>query len=329
MMPALLLLAIGLLIALLGVLLRWRASVERQFAALKDSQQRAEERQLAQGEFAHEMKGWLSSSQQVQQHVSQHLQQLRAAFDERRRLDEANRQSLSRLEEIIAGTASKGSAGENILHEVFQQLPQDMVVRRVRIGGGEVEYALQLTNQKLLPIDSKWGSTSLLEEFERATDEHERDRLREDIDAGVTKHVLQVEKYIDPTLTVPWAVAVIPDAAYRLVRKAHVEAQRRHVFIVSYSLAVPYLLSFFHLSMQYNRSVDLEQLATHLADIQRTVEQMTSLLENNFERAGKMIQNGAAEYRQLLGRVRGSVTAITTSREQSTSTSQPAEEVIA
>jgi len=326
-MLAILLVVVAVLVVLLWLFLQWRVvpRMDKQLEAVKDTQQRFEDRLVSQGQLAAEVKGLLHTGQQVQQQVSQSLQQtlgalhqVRASLDERRVLDDANRQSLNRLEEVLAGAASKGGAGENILHEVFQQLPQDMVLRRVRIGGGEVEYALRLTNQKLLPIDSKWGSTALLEQVERAASDQERNRLRDEVDAVVTRHVLQVEKYIDHSMTVPWAVAVVPDAAYRVIRKAHIEAQRRHVFIVSYGLAVPYLLSFFHLYLQHSRSIDMDQLASNLSDIQRTIEQMTLLLENQIERAGKMIQNAAGDYRQLLGRLRGSVSAMSTPQRPDT-----------
>jgi len=312
------LLGIGIILIGLVVLGLFIWKLNGQLAGLKESHARFEERLVSQNQLAAELKGLLSAGQQAQQQVSSSLQQtlgaieqLRSAFDERRRLDEANRQSLSRLEEIIAGTSSKGGAGENILHEVLQQLPPDMVLRRVAIGGGEVEYALRLTNRKLLPIDSKWGATSILESLEAAQDDSQRQRLRDEIDQAVVRHVLQVAKYIDPGLTVPWAVAAVPDAAFRVIRKAHIEAQRRSVFIVSYSLVVPYLLSFFNLHLQYASSIDLEQLSSHLLEIQRTIEQMALLLENSIERAGKMIQNAAVDYRQLLGSLRGSVAAMT------------------
>ena len=295
-----------------------------QLGGLKESQARFEERLVLQGQLASELKGLLSAGQQHQQQVSSSvqqtlgaIQQLRSAFDERRQMDEADRKSLGHIEDIIAGTSSKGGAGENILHEVLQLLPQEMVLRRVPIGGGEVEYALRLTNQKLLPIDSKWGATSLLEGLEAAQDESQKQRLRDEVDQAVVKHVMQVEKYIDPGLTVPWAVAAVPDAAFRVVRKAHIEAQRRRVFVISYSLAVPYLLSFFNLHLQYASSIDLEQLSSHLMEIQRTIEQMALVLENSIERAGKMIQNAAADYRQLLGSMRGSVAAMTKPQQAS------------
>lgn len=311
---------IGCLIGLLWLFIWWRLipKIESKIDFLKESQSRFEQRLVLQSELAQELKGLLSTGQQTQQQLSTNvqqtlgaLQQLRTQFDERRRVDDMNRQSLSRVEEIIAGTASKGRAGENILHEVLHQFPQEMVLRAVPIGGGEVEYALRLTNQKLLPIDSKWTATDLLQALDASQDDDQRQRLREEVDNTVMKHVIQVEKYIDPTLTVPWAVAAIPDAAYKVIRKAHIEAQRRHVFIISYGLIVPYLLSFFNLHLQYASSVDLEQLSSHLMEIQRTIEQMALVLENSIERAGKMIQNAAVDYRQLLGSLRGSVVAMT------------------
>ena len=73
--------------------------------------------------------------------------------------------SIRRLEAIIAGTQSKGLAGENILEMVFAKRPAEWQVRNFRVGGRPVEFGLRLLNNLILPIDSKWAATNLLEQF--------------------------------------------------------------------------------------------------------------------------------------------------------------------
>ncbi|MCI0397296.1 MAG: DNA recombination protein RmuC [Chloroflexi bacterium] len=83
----------------------------------------------------------------------------------RQQLDQQNADALRRLEAIIAGTQTKGLAGENIIDLVFSQLPADWQARNFRVGNKVVEFALRLPNKLVLPIDSKWPATYLLEQF--------------------------------------------------------------------------------------------------------------------------------------------------------------------
>src|SRR3989442_12028607 len=71
--------------------------------------------------------------------------------------------SLRRLEAVVAGSASRGAAGENILARAFSQLPPDLLERNAAFGSRVVEYALRLPGGRLLPIDSKWTSAASLE----------------------------------------------------------------------------------------------------------------------------------------------------------------------
>ena len=52
--------------------------------------------------------------------------------------------SLRRLEAVVAGSASRGAAGENILARAFSQLPPDLLERNAAFGSRVVEYALRL-----------------------------------------------------------------------------------------------------------------------------------------------------------------------------------------
>jgi len=64
-------------------------------------------------------------------------------------------ESLRRLEAVVAGSSTRGAAGERILERALSQLPPDLLERNVAFGGRVVEYALRLPGGRLLPIDSK------------------------------------------------------------------------------------------------------------------------------------------------------------------------------
>src|SRR5688500_4040680 len=97
------------------------------------------------------------------------------------KLDQAA-DSLRRLEAVVAGSSTRGAAGENILARALGQLPPDLLELNVAFGNKIVEYALRLPGGKYLPIDSKWTSVGVLERLEATGDApQERKRLSDQV----------------------------------------------------------------------------------------------------------------------------------------------------
>src|SRR2546423_1061315 len=69
------------------------------------------------------------------QNVQVGLAELRASVTARQDIDRRTADSVRRLEMIIAGTQSRGAAGENVLEVVFGTLPAEWQVRNFRVGG--------------------------------------------------------------------------------------------------------------------------------------------------------------------------------------------------
>src|SRR2546425_12808094 len=123
------------------------------------------------------------------------------------------------------------------------------------VGGKVVELALRLPGGKLLPMDSKWVSSVALEQLaEPGLDANRRAQLTGQVEREVERRVREVSQYIDPAITSPFALAVIPDAAYDLRRSAIVNAYSRHVMVVGSSMALPYLLTLYQLHLQFART---------------------------------------------------------------------------
>src|SRR5260370_8232546 len=93
------------------------------------------------------------------------VERLGSALVARQSIEDEARSSLKRLESVIAGSSTRGAAGEHILEEVLKHLPPEMLQRNVWVGGKVVELALQLPAGKLLPIDSKWVPTAALDQL--------------------------------------------------------------------------------------------------------------------------------------------------------------------
>jgi DNA recombination protein RmuC len=235
------------------------------------------------------------------------LEGLRSAVSARQPIEEEARSSLKRLESIIAGSSSRGAAGERILEEALRHLPPEMLQRNVWVGGKVVELALRLPGGKLLPMDSKWVSSPALEQLaEPGVDANRRAQLMATVEREVERRVREVSQYIDPATTTPFALAVIPDAAYDVCRSAIVTAHHRHVMVVGYAMALPYLLTLYQLHLQFARTVDMEKLQSALIDIERQVDVLEGILENKLQRSLTVLQNAYTEGRQATAKIRAS-----------------------
>jgi len=197
------------------------------------------------------------------------------------------------------------------LEEVLRHLPPDMLQRNVWVGGKVVELGLRLPGGKLLPIDSKWVSSGALEQLSNpALDAPRRSQLEGQVEREVERRVREVSQYINPEVTSTFALAVIPDAAYDVCRGAIVEAHKRHVMIVGYGMALPYLLTLYQLHLQFARTIDMENMQSALIDMERQLDVLEGMLENRLQRAVTMLQNAYGEGKQVSARIRASAQSI-------------------
>jgi DNA recombination protein RmuC len=219
-------------------------------------------------------------------------------------------ESVRRLETVIAGTQTKGLAGENVLEVVFAKLPIEWQVRDFKIGGKCVEFALRLPNNLIMPIDSKWTATNLLEQFVNTDDIQEQQRFKKAIEDVVIQKAKEVRKYIDPSITVNFGIAVIPDAVYDLCMGIQTEIFKMNVVLISYSMFVPYLLLVFQMSLKNSQSIDLQKLDAYLQTIQESVTSLQDELDGRFSRAITMMNNSRDDMRAILGKIGGSLTSL-------------------
>ena len=275
-----------------------------QAAAVAELRQRLDTGGLTQESRASELRERLAQTQSV-------VERLGSALVARQSIEDEARSSLKRLESVIAGSSTRGAAGEHILEEVLKHLPPEMLQRNVWVGGKVVELALQLPGGKLLPIDSKWVSSGALEQLaEPGLDATRRAQLAAQVEREVERRVREVSQYIDPAVTSTFALAVIPDAAYDVCRGAIVSAHRRHVMVVGYAMALPYLLTLYQLHLQFARTVDMERLQSALIDVERHLDTLEAILDNKLQRALTMLQNTYTEGKQVSARIRSAAQSV-------------------
>lgn len=238
------------------------------------------------------------------------LAQIQVADEVREGREQEARDVLKRLETVLAGTKSRGIAGENILASILAQLPPELWEMNLAINNKPVEFALRLPHGRLLPIDSKWPALSALERLQDAVDPLERKALAEEIQGEVKKKVREVIKYLDPDRTIQLGVLAVPDAVFDLCVEAHVEAYKHGVIIISYTQAIPYLLSLLQVVHRFGTQIDTARLSQALRTIADALERLDGEVDGRLSRTITQLQNSRDDLKAHLGRVRHGVTGL-------------------
>ena len=231
------------------------------------------------------------------------LTELNSHSRARHELELRTADSVRRMESIIAGTHTRGLAGENILELVFAKLPADWQVRNLKVGDKVVEFGLRLPNNLVLPIDSKWTGTHLLEQFLHSDNPLEQRRLKSQIGETVIARAMEVRKYIDPNITPGFGLAAIPDAVYDLCPGIQADIFELNVVLVSYSMFLPYLLLVFQTVCKTSQSLDLQKLDGYLAVIQDSARVLQDEIEGRISRALTMLGNSRDDMRANVARI--------------------------
>jgi DNA recombination protein RmuC len=221
----------------------------------------------------------------------------------RRQLDRAT-DSLHRLETIVAGSGSRGAAGEGILSRALSQLPPDLLETNAAFGGRVVEYALRLPGGRLLPIDCKWTSASHLERLEATDDPAERRRLRERVIRDVRTRLREVTRYLDPDRTLSLGVLAVPDAVHATTPETHAEAWRQGILVVPWSLTLPFLLVLYRLAVRFASVPGAGDRQEALSRIAGELRLMDETLEGRLSRALVQLTNARDDLRSRLADAR-------------------------
>jgi DNA recombination protein RmuC len=238
------------------------------------------------------------------------LAELKSAAEARRDQERLMAESLRRLEAVIAGTSTKGAAGENIIDLVFAQLPPEWQERDFRLGNYTVEFALRAPNGLVLPIDSKWTATELLDRLTATDDPAEQQRLKKAIAEAALSRANEVRKYLHPELTMPFGVAVVPDAVYDLCGGVQARAFDMKVVLVSYSMFVPYLLLVIETVLKASSTLDIERLRAYLESADRTLAALQGEVEGRMSRAITTLGNSRDDMRRQLAHVQSGLRSL-------------------
>jgi DNA recombination protein RmuC len=269
---------------------------------------------LEQQKTIQEIKERLLLGSQLQDHLKEGIEKTRDLIEELRKSEGVRKERekeflerIKRVDEIIAGTSTKGISGEEILRETFKKLPPEMIETNFQVRGKVVEFALVLPNGKRLPIDSKWVAGKLILDLEKETNPQKKREIVEEIEKEVIRRIKEVKQYIDPDLTWSQAIAAIPDSVYAVCKNAHLRAREENVILMPYSMVLPLLLYIYRFHLQYAISLDLENLQNHLISIAKNLDEMENVLENKIYRGATMVSNAYLEYKQLISKIKSSI----------------------
>jgi DNA recombination protein RmuC len=252
---------------------------------------------LRLGEVAQDLSGEIAAAQRG-------LVEVRALEQGRARQIDRATDSLRRLEAVFAGSSTRGSAGENVLARALRQLPPELLEVNCSFGSRVVEYALRLPGGRLLPIDSKWSSLGPLERLSEVEDPGERRRLLDQVARELRVRVREMGKYLDPERTLDLGLLAVPDAVYEVALEGVVEASRDGVLVVPYSLALPYVLGVWRLSLRLSEHGDAGMLAARLHSVEEALRKAADEVESRLSRALVQIGNSRDALRDHLAQAR-------------------------
>lgn len=220
---------------------------------------------------------------------------------ERRPRDDQAYEALQRLSATLLGSARAGAAGERLVAEALGALPPQWQVTNHLVGNKRVEFAINLPDGLILPIDSKVVAQTELDGLERATSPAERDTLERRIRSQALSRASEVRQYVDPR-TPGFAIAAVSDAVYQLCGPILPIAYKEHqALIVPYSLLTPFVLMVYEQHRRGGMDLDAARVANLIADAEAHLEKASQALNGHLGGALVQISNARDSLSRELG----------------------------
>lgn len=210
------------------------------------------------------------------------------------------RESTQKFDRILFDPQAKGALGEKFVADQLSVLPQDWVRRNVEFPNRtHVEFCVLTFDKRLIPIDSKWPATTLLDRLHQTTDKDDRMKLERDIKTEVWKRGLEVTKYIDDDRTLGFGIAAVPDSVFALCADVQRHLVKRNIVLISYSLLVPYILLLVKLFLADAQGVRAMQISQILEGALTEIADIQELIDTDLRKPLDIIKEQQSEYRSL------------------------------
>jgi len=261
----------------------------------------------------------LNQGSGIQEHIKNDLTEAKTALlrireenEEKSSAGEQIIKSLSTLEHLMRDSSMAGISGENILYQALSSFPREMIEINTRINDKIVELALKMPGGKLLPIHSKFREADLQTGLESGPEGDDRKSLIMKAEQSVGILIREVSGCIDTNRTEPMAILALPDSIYSVLEKAHFDAFRHNVVLMSYSLSVPYLLTLLNLHRQMAGRASSREVAGQLARSGIIVDRIGQVLDNQMVKAVTQLSNAHQSIRGLAGDLKAIISQVDT-----------------
>lgn len=259
-------------------------------------------------------KRFQESIEAIRREISAFLMQQEKTREEIERRRDEELKNMKRVMDdfvrTIYGTKSRGQVGEVLLNELLSDSIRDgTVVKDLRIGSMVVEFAWSLGDGKYVPIDSKFPDlASLVEEFENAKDQNEREERKKQIVQKIQREIENVKKYQSQPNTTDSCIMVVPAAVIEIAPELVAEAKKQNVFLCTHRelLTVVHFLEARHSMMKRDEMGRYKQVLQTLSNLVEQIEDRT----NSLDRALKQLTNASNEIRNLLSQVRSNLSVV-------------------
>ena len=157
---------------------------------------------------------------------------------------------------------------------------------------------------KVVPIDSKIVATEDIGGlFDEGVTADDRARLVDKVRRRVKDKIPEVQKYISPPRTLPFAIMCVPDSVMEVVSEVIPEAVEK-VILLGYS-AVPQLIEYFVQTHGfYAIGEDMEELQNRISRAQREVSRLDDkFFTNRFEKPLRTVNGALSVMKEVASRI--------------------------
>ncbi|MBI2667633.1 DNA recombination protein RmuC [Candidatus Woesearchaeota archaeon] len=157
---------------------------------------------------------------------------------------------LTNFTRLISGTKKSGNIGENMLKEVLHPfIKSGKIMTNLHIDNKVVEFAWKITNNKFVPIDSKFPDIiDLYKDYFEAKEEKEQQKYKREIINKLRKSIDEAKKYKNKRNTTDKVIIAIPDAIFELIPEINSDFESTGVIVCGYSF-VTYISA--HIEREY------------------------------------------------------------------------------
>jgi DNA recombination protein RmuC len=216
---------------------------------------------------------------------------------------------IDQLTRILLGRKS-GVVGERLVEELLRPIPESWVERNVKVGDGEVEFAIKMPGNRFIPLDSKFVAPDLVAQLEgNGENEEKQKQLEKEVNRQMEQRLREVSKYLKDERMLGFAIAAVPDSVYSICRSAIKKSAERNIVVVPYTLLLPFVLSLYMMAQKLgiSRIGDTEQAIctakTALEEAKKELENMAKevrAISNQREKALKGVEYAIRHISKLI-----------------------------